>query len=526
MRLGYCKFLLGIFVFFVTYLFLNLEIRAEEARSKQLLVGESPLSAEELRVFRDLIQAFSPMTQYKVENHFDRKLYEAGEKLFASTALSGNKSMSCLSCHASAVAAENFPLSMGVGSEGSAGQPIAGDRPLGRNTQALMNLRHPNITSFFWDEKVKVIGNIPRNRLDASFRPGTYLTKFALLKSPFEVLNGSLEFSSNPEVLRIKKVFRHGLDVASITPMLSREEMLGEEIFPYFRDTHTTDASLQIWRFLVNQVKSDERFITQLLVQGFPELQSAAELNIAHIGVALGIFIGAKFQMANTPFDRTLKGGPNSKFAMSPDEKRGFMIFAGDRGSCTTCHAARDFEKLSPHFTSQMTTSVAAPDIGEIKFVSPGTDLVRYTPDVGRDFEKAFSFKVPSLRGVAFSAPYFHNGAFATLEEVVEHYNDIKKSLINYKFKEAQKWERLYGKNVVPISFLNISGVDSLSNNFFDPARPSILEAIFFNARANGPLTGSRRPIASDGSMPQNLGLSYVEKRNLVKFLRRSLSGF
>src|SRR5205085_3678974 len=43
-----------------------------------------------------------------------------------------------------------------------------------------------------------------------------------------------------------------------------------------------------------------------------------------------------------------------------------------------------------------------------------------------------FAFRVPSLRNVELTAPYMHNGAFATLEAVVRHYNDVEKTLRAY----------------------------------------------------------------------------------------------
>ncbi|HWC45009.1 MAG TPA: cytochrome-c peroxidase, partial [Casimicrobiaceae bacterium] len=57
--------------------------------------------------------------------------------------------------------------------------------------------------------------------------------------------------------------------------------------------------------------------------------------------------------------------------------------------------------------------------------------------DLGQDPQfqgqtQRFLFRVPSLRNVELTAPYMHDGAFATLEAVVRHYNKVEETLRNY----------------------------------------------------------------------------------------------
>lgn len=111
-------------------------------------------------------------------------------------------------------------------------------------------------------------------------------------------------------------------------------------------------------------------------------------------------------------FERTLVSG-SSRFdrfehgetgALSPEEKKGRDIFFGERGECFHCHTGFNFtnDKI---LNNGMNTG------------DPG--LARVTEDP-RDEGK---FKVPSLRNVALTAPYMHDGSLATLEDVVEHYS-------------------------------------------------------------------------------------------------------
>lgn len=102
----------------------------------------------------------------------------------------------------------------------------------------------------------------------------------------------------------------------------------------------------------------------------------------------------------DTPFDRFIKG---QKTALSPAAQRGLELFKG-KANCVKCHDG-------PNFTDHGFHNLGLPD----------KDLGRYGVEKKEVFYKAF--KTPSLRNVAFSAPYMHDGSLATLEEVVRFYN-------------------------------------------------------------------------------------------------------
>jgi len=113
-------------------------------------------------------------------------------------------------------------------------------------------------------------------------------------------------------------------------------------------------------------------------------------------------------------FERTLLSGNsrNDRFergdstALNASEKRGRTLFFSERTQCASCHAGFNF------------TSGAFEDNGnQAQYV----DLGRYMMTT-RESDKG-KFKTPTLRNVERTAPYFHNGAFPTLESVVAHYN-------------------------------------------------------------------------------------------------------
>ncbi|GIW35266.1 cytochrome-c peroxidase [Meiothermus sp.] len=105
----------------------------------------------------------------------------------------------------------------------------------------------------------------------------------------------------------------------------------------------------------------------------------------------------------NSPFDRYQAGDDK---AMSEAALRGMEIFFSEKGDCFHCHVGPEFTDDEPRNTALYTVYK---DIG----------LARAT---GRD-EDVGKFKTPTLRNVALTAPYMHDGSIQTLREAVQHYN-------------------------------------------------------------------------------------------------------
>lgn len=108
----------------------------------------------------------------------------------------------------------------------------------------------------------------------------------------------------------------------------------------------------------------------------------------------------------NSRFDKFL----NSEVALTPQEQNGFNIFMDEaRGDCFHCHGSDN----NPLWTDN-------------KFHNNGLDTIFTDLGLGAvtgDPADNGKFKSPSLRNLAFTAPYMHDGRFSTLEEVIEHYS-------------------------------------------------------------------------------------------------------
>jgi cytochrome c peroxidase len=115
-------------------------------------------------------------------------------------------------------------------------------------------------------------------------------------------------------------------------------------------------------------------------------------------------------ETSNSAFDEWKFSGKED--AVSDAVKRGFIVF-NKKGKCIQCHFGADFSNTNDFRNIGTFDGKQFNDSGRITITGkPG--------DIGK-------FKVGPLRNVAITAPYMHNGMFATLAEVIEFYDDTEK---------------------------------------------------------------------------------------------------
>ncbi len=112
---------------------------------------------------------------------------------------------------------------------------------------------------------------------------------------------------------------------------------------------------------------------------------------------------------------------------ISEDAKKGFNLFMG-KANCATCHFAPHFSGLVPPFFNENESEVLGVTKKPIKISPPeiDSDLGRVKSNVKKENSWIYenSFKTMTVRNIALTKPYFHNGAFNTLEEVLDFYNE------------------------------------------------------------------------------------------------------
>jgi len=117
---------------------------------------------------------------------------------------------------------------------------------------------------------------------------------------------------------------------------------------------------------------------------------------------------------ANAPFDRYKYGGDQQ--AISQSAQRGAQLFQSDRLGCNACHSGLHFTDSMPEPRYHNTGLYNRDGKGGLPAGVKG--LIDHTGLVG-DMGK---FKTPSLRNVAVTAPYMHDGSVKTLDDVLSHY--------------------------------------------------------------------------------------------------------
>jgi cytochrome c peroxidase len=124
----------------------------------------------------------------------------------------------------------------------------------------------------------------------------------------------------------------------------------------------------------------------------------------------------------NSPYDRYRYG--NDAKAISEAAKRGeILFFSGEKTGCFQCHGSWNFNGAlqyeggpAAHVVFQNTGLYNIR--GELSYPAPNTGLYQFTnrrEDIGK-------FRAPTLRNIAVTAPYMHDGSIATLSEVIDHY--------------------------------------------------------------------------------------------------------
>ncbi|MFT4929260.1 MAG: cytochrome c peroxidase [Phenylobacterium sp.] len=122
----------------------------------------------------------------------------------------------------------------------------------------------------------------------------------------------------------------------------------------------------------------------------------------------------------NSPYDQYLAGQSD---AIDDSAKRGMKLFFSERTECFHCHGSFNFSDSSLH---QNTTEIAERFHNNGLYNVDGNgaypksdrglfDMTSHQDDMGK-------FKAPTLRNIAVTAPFMHDGSIATLEGVIEHY--------------------------------------------------------------------------------------------------------
>ncbi|GEO03722.1 cytochrome-c peroxidase [Adhaeribacter aerolatus] len=168
-------------------------------------------------------------------------------------------------------------------------------------------------------------------------------------------------------------------------------------------------------REIIKWLQQQEKY-KKMFAEAFPN-EPDSLVTMGKISKALASFIFT-LQPYNSPFDKYMQGNKN---ALTADQVKGANLFMG-KAQCGTCHFAPLFNGLLPPFYQ----------ISEVEVLGVTRTDNLEKPEVDQDkgryglYPIEFyegSFKTPTVRNVAPTGPYMHNGAFDSLEKVMDFYN-------------------------------------------------------------------------------------------------------
>lgn len=331
-----------------------------------------------------------PLTHVDFPTYSDQKI-KLGQLLFYDKILSGNRNISCGTCHHPKHGTSDG-LSLGIGEGGVGLGPARRAGPDGihkripRNAPGLWNLGAFDIDVMFHDGRL-VIGDTFENEFD----------------SPAE------------EWLPVG--FNSVLAAQAVFPLVAQFEMSGN---PGENDVAGAvhDRIDAAWPILAKRVRGIPEY-GAAFVDVFDHIETPEQVSIVDIANALSAFMTAEWASFDTPFDAFLSG---DKTALSGQQKAGMDLFYG-AANCSACHSGKlmsdqKFHALGlPSFGPGRTRrfSLLARDVG---FMAESDRL-----------QDAYRFRTPMLRNVTLTAPYGHNGAYATLKGIINHHLNPQDSL-------------------------------------------------------------------------------------------------
>jgi cytochrome c peroxidase len=338
-----------------------------------------------------------PLTDADFRQHSPDEV-ALGQLLFWDAELSGNRNISCGTCHHPRFGtADGVSLGLGEGGIGLGPdrRTDAGNLPeqrIPRNAPALFNLGILDLRSIFHDGRIEA---------DAT-RPVGFRTPLE-----DEMVSG----------------FASLLSAQSMFPVLSPDEMAGHysenEISKAVRTGQITGTN-GAWEKIAARVAAIPAYRQQFAAV-YPEIGAGRPIGFTDISNAIAAFISFEWRSDTAPYDAWLRDqAPLPALAAA-----GADLFYGAAG-CGSCHSG-------PLLTDQGFHAMGTPQLGPGKserFETHQRDTGRMR--VTNRPEDAYAFRTPSLRNVTATAPYGHAGSHADLRAFVMFHADPAAGLGTY----------------------------------------------------------------------------------------------
>ena len=343
------------------------------------------------------------LTPIPVKRFAENPRYKLGRFLFFDPILSGNRDVSCSTCHLLKYgSSDGLPKGVGAGGIGMGPNRKASSRhpKQPRNSIELWNRDNNSVTSLRWDGAIQVSRD----------RYGGFQTPLGqLLPNGFEnlmAIQSVMPLTRPDEMLGLPNDFsarKHPPPHASLTNEMAK--LLTDDL-----ESHLQVFDKVVQR-LINSGSEYSSTYRQLFADAYPR-KAIQNISIVDLGNALSHFIELTFASRDTPWDKYLAGDFSQ---LDEQQKRGAILFFG-KAKCAVCHDGHLFSDFDYH-----SIGLPQPSIDEGR---EGIDLGRYL--VTNNPLDKHKFRTPPLRNVTLTGPYFHDGRESSLEGAVRSHINPK----------------------------------------------------------------------------------------------------
>ena len=165
-----------------------------------------------------------------------------------------------------------------------------------------------------------------------------------------------------------------------------------------------------------------------------------------------------EFSPFDSKYDRYLKG----EYDLTPLEDLGKSIFfSNNNNSCATCHVLKGEDKAGETFTNYEYHNIGTPANKTLRAKNGVKDIDKgllANPNV-KDVAQNGKHKVPTLRNVAVTAPYMHNGVFKDLKTVIEFYDKYNNKDRNINPETNKPWDDAEVKETIALKELKANAL-------------------------------------------------------------------
>jgi len=210
---------------------------------------------------------------------------------------------------------------------------------------------------------------------------------------------------------------------------------------------------------VINRIKENELYVNSFKTLFGNDILEDEEKAYAALTQVIAAFERTdEFSPFDSKYDRYLKG----EYDLTPLEDLGKSIFfSNNNNSCASCHVLKGEDKAGETFTNYEYHNIGTPANKTLRAKNGVKDIDKgllANPNV-KDVAQNGKHKVPTLRNVAVTAPYMHNGVFSDLKTVVEFYDKYNNKDRNINPETKKVWDDAEVKDTISLKELKASAL-------------------------------------------------------------------